>query len=191
MIDIFCPDECVESVLEINLESLKRIGMSALILDLDNTLLGWEADEIPRSVAGWVSEAKRAGFKVCIASNGTKSRVGRIAEALSVPAISKAVKPRKRPFRKALAILGAPPERTVVIGDQVFTDVLGGNRMELYTILIKPMSTTELKTTKMVRKVEKRVLSRLSKKGRIDERDLHDRWGGESELPYRDTEPKV
>jgi len=71
-----------------------------------------------------------------------------------------------------LEILGTAPEATVVIGDQLFTDVLGGNRMDLYTILINPMSKEELGTTKIVRKVERRVLNRLYRKGLIDEAEL-------------------
>lgn len=172
MIDLLCPDECVESVLDIDLESLARRGITALILDLDNTLLAWETDEIPSAVSAWVDHARDRGFKVCIASNATKSRVRKIADQLGVPAISKAVKPRKRPFRLAMEMLGATPERTAVIGDQVFTDVLGGNRLDLYTILINPISDMELKTTRIVRRVENRVLSRLQKKGRIEGEEL-------------------
>lgn len=167
MLELLCPDECVDSVLDVDLQSLYQKGLRALILDVDNTLLGWEAEVIPAEVAEWVARAQRMGFKVCIASNGTRARVRKIAGALGVPAISKAIKPRKRPFRRALEILGVPPEATVVIGDQIFTDVLGGNRMALYTILINPVSATELRTTRMVRRVERRVLTRLKRQGRL------------------------
>lgn len=172
MIDLLCPDECVESVLDIDLEGLRRRGITSLILDVDNTLLAWEADQIPTAVSRWIDRARDLGFKVCIASNGTRSRVRKIAGQLGVPAISKAIKPRKRPFRLAMEILGATPETTAVIGDQVFTDVLGGNRLDLYTILINPVSDMELKTTRIVRRVENRVLSRLQKKGRIEGEEL-------------------
>lgn len=167
MIDLFCPKETHDSVVDIDLGALWNVGIRALILDLDNTLLGWESKEIPAPIRSWVARAKEAGFRLCIASNGTPRRVRALADELGVPSISKAIKPRKRPFRKALAILGVPPEQAAVIGDQIFTDVLGGNRMDLYTILIKPVSENELKTTRMVRKVERRVLSRLQKKGLI------------------------
>ena len=175
MIDLLCPDECVGTVLDVDLEGLYKRGITALILDLDNTLLAWETDEIPAEVSGWVRRAQSLGFKVCIASNGTKSRVRKIAGELGVPAIPKAVKPRKKPFRRAMEILGSTPAETAVIGDQVFTDVLGGNRLDLYTILINPVSETELKTTRIVRRVENRVLSRLHKKGRIEGDELESR----------------
>jgi len=172
LIDLFCPDQCVGSVVDIDLDALWRRGIRALILDVDNTLLAWEAEEIPAGVKAWVDRAREMGFRMCIASNGTRSRVMRIAEHLGVPAIPKAVKPRKRPFRRALEMLGVTPEVTAVVGDQLFTDVLGGNRMELYTILINPVSRQELRTTKIVRKVEKKVLTRLNRKGLIDEDEL-------------------
>lgn len=175
MIGLLCPDQCVESVLDIDLERLSKQGITALILDLDNTLLAWETDEIPADVSEWIDRAQDLGFKVCIASNATKSRVRKIAGELGVPAIPKAVKPRKKPFRMAMEILGVTPERTAVIGDQVFTDVLGGNRLDLYTILINPVSAQELKTTRIVRRVENRVLGRLHKKGRIEGEELENR----------------
>lgn len=178
MFELLCPDECVDSVLDIDLTTLYGRGIRALILDVDNTLLGWETEEIPDEVRSWVHEAQALGFKVCIASNGTRTRVRKIAGALQVPAISKAVKPRKRPFRRAMEILGTPADATAVVGDQIFTDVLGGNRMELYTILINPVSKTELRTTKMVRRVERRVLSRLQRKGRLVSGELDKRFGG-------------
>ncbi len=178
MFKLLCPDECVDSVLDIDLTSLYGRGIRALILDVDNTLLGWETDEIPKEVRSWVNGAQAIGFKVCIASNGTRTRVRKIAGALGVPAISKAVKPRKRPFRRAMEILETPAGATAVVGDQIFTDVLGGNRMELYTILINPVSKRELRTTKMVRRVERRVLSRLQRKGRLVSPELDKRFGG-------------
>lgn len=172
MIDLFCPDECVGAVVDVDLHALWNRGIRALIMDLDNTLLAWEAEEIPAEAKEWIDRAKAIGFKLCIASNGTSGRVMRVATALGVPAIPKAIKPRKRPFRRALKMLGVTPEETAVIGDQIFTDVLGGNRMELYTILINPMSTEEFGTTKIVRKVERKLLTRLYRKGLIDESEL-------------------
>lgn len=178
MLDLLCPDECVDAVLDVDLHELRQRGIRALILDVDNTLLSWESDEIPAEIFDWIAKAKKLGFRVCIASNGTKTRVRKIAEALAVPAISKAIKPRKRPFRRALKILDTPAQSTAVIGDQLFTDVLGGNRMDLYTILINPVSKTELRTTRMVRRVERRVLTRLRRKGRLCNGELEKRLGG-------------
>lgn len=165
MINILCPDECVETIFDIDLEGLWEKGIRALIVDLDNTLVAWEKENIQSNVIQWIERAKEIGFNVCIASNGTNRRVMQAAEKLGVPAIPKAIKPRKKPFKRALELLGVSPVEAAVVGDQIFTDVLGGNRMDIYTILNNPVSKKELRTTKMVRKVERRVLSRLHKKG--------------------------
>ncbi len=106
LIDLFCPDECVGSVLDIDLDDLWERGFRALIMDLDNTLLAWETDEIPAEAREWIERARAKGFKLCIASNGRSGRVMRIARTLGVPAIPKAIKPRKRPFRRALRSWG-------------------------------------------------------------------------------------
>lgn len=167
MLQILCPDECLASVYDIDLAALRRKGIRALILDLDNTLVSWDRQEVSDELKNWIQKAKSLGFSACIASNGLTERVMSLAQELQVPAIPKAVKPRKRPFRRALALLGATPEEAAVVGDQIFTDILGGNRMDLYTILINPLSQRELRTTRMVRRVERRILDRFSRRGMV------------------------
>lgn len=169
MIEIFCPNACVNSIFDINLRSLRARGIKGIIIDLDNTLVEWDNEELPEEVREWVRNARKMGFRICIASNGLKDRVESFARQLKIPAISKAVKPSKRPFLEALRILRTSPAQTVVVGDQIFTDIWGGNRLELYTILISPMSDREAVTTRVVRKVENGVVSRLQKKGLIPE----------------------
>lgn len=177
MLEVLCPSLVAGSVCDIDLDDLARRNIRALILDLDNTLLGWDAVEMSPGMDAWVREAKRRGFRLCIASNGLDSRVSKIAANLGIPAIAKATKPRKKPFRQALAILGVPSYQAAVIGDQVFTDVLGGNRMEIFTILINPISRKELGTTRLVRRVERRVLRALHRKGLLHEAALRLRQG--------------
>jgi HAD superfamily phosphatase (TIGR01668 family) len=77
---------------------------------------------------------------------------------LKLPAVYNAAKPSRAAFRRALGFLGTAPEHTAVIGDQIFTDILGGNRMGLFTVLVVPMSTKEFIWTKFVRQVEKLIL---------------------------------
>lgn len=165
MIRVLCPNQVAKSVCEIDLEALADRGIKGLILDLDNTLMGWDAVEMSPQVFEWVSSLREQGFRLCIASNALDERVRAVSEELGIPAIAKATKPRKRPFRKALDLLGLAPEEAAVIGDQIFTDILGGNRMDMHTILISPISEKELRTTRLVRRIERRVLSRLRKKG--------------------------
>ena len=91
-----------------------------------------------------------------------------MARVLDVPAISKARKPSRRAFRQALATLGTTEKETAVVGDQLFTDVLGGNRLGLYTVLVMPLSKREFFGTKAIRSLERIVLRRLIRRGLVE-----------------------
>ncbi|TCL69355.1 hypothetical protein EDC14_101252 [Hydrogenispora ethanolica] len=165
MLEKLCPDCQANSILELNLEELKKVGIRGVIFDLDNTLVEWKKDILDPEVVVLIERFKAEGFKICILSNALEHRVEAVARALDVPYVSRAAKPRKLPFRKALELLATLPEETAVVGDQLFTDILGGNRMELYTIWTPPLSTTEFLSTKAVRKLERLVIKRFRKKG--------------------------
>lgn len=137
------------------------------MIDLDNTLVEWGQVKISPVTAAWVQEMKQAGLKLCIVSNALEERVKIVGETLGIPWVSQAIKPRKLPFKKALTLLGTSPGETATIGDQLFTDIWGGNRMALFTIWTTPLSRQELSFTKMVRLLEKVVARQLRKKGII------------------------
>ena len=163
-----CPTQVVDDIYQINLQTLWNKGIRGIITDLDNTLVPWNDNEVMPEVFDWVEQAKEAGFKVCIVSNNNLKRGGELSEQFGVPAVWKAVKPRRGAFRKALEIMKLKPSEVVVIGDQVFTDVLGGNRLGLHTILVTPIDKREFIGTRCVRQVEKAVLFRLRKKGFLE-----------------------
>jgi len=157
------PDLYVDSLQDIPLERLYRQGIRGFVLDLDNTITEWDNDKGTPEVIGWFKKAGDAGFKLCIASNNNKDRVTQVAQTLGVPCLSKAGKPRRRAFRQALSILGLDTKELAVVGDQIFTDVLGGNRAGLYTILVVPLSRVEFFGTRVMRRIERLVLPFLSK----------------------------
>jgi len=157
------PDLYVESILDLPLEKLYRHGIKAFILDLDNTVTEWNSREIRDEVVAWMKEVKVRGFKACIASNNGHERVVVVAEGLGIPFVPKAGKPRRRAFRRALQVMGSSVEETAVIGDQIFTDILGGNRMGLFTILVVPINKREFIGTRVMRKFEIMVLRNIRK----------------------------
>ncbi len=165
MIKKLCPKFQANSILELDLEQLEKSGIRGIIFDLDNTLVEWKKDNLSPEVINLISRIKKKGFKLCILSNALEHRVETVAQMLSIPYVSRAVKPRKSPFRKALEIMGTDPEQTAVVGDQLFTDILGGNRMKLYTIWTPPLSSTEFLSTRAVRQIERLVIKRFQKKG--------------------------
>ncbi|NLV92782.1 MAG: YqeG family HAD IIIA-type phosphatase [Firmicutes bacterium] len=175
MIERFCPDEVHRSLSDIDLSKLWQQGIRGIILDVDNTIVRWDSSVLPTETLEWIADAKERGFRLCIASNGVSRRVKALAREMDIPAIAKAVKPRKKPFRSALELLRTGPEETMVIGDQVFTDVFGGNRLNLYTVLINPLGTKELRTTRLMRRLERSVIRRLHKKGYLSAHQLKSR----------------
>lgn len=169
-LDMFLPDFFMNKVEDINIEKLKKLGFDSIILDLDNTLVGWRSRTMSDSVKKWIETAIESGFKLCIVSNCLlHGRVRFFGEMLGIPFVFRAIKPRKKSFMDALKILDSPPDRTVVIGDQVFTDVFGGNRMGFLTILVLPIDKKEFYATLIQRTAEKILLSGFRKKGVLKE----------------------
>lgn len=161
MFDILRPKLQVKSVLGINLEELRKTGIRGIIFDLDNTLVEWKKASLNPEVIKLIDHFRELDFKMCILSNAFEERVEVVANLLKIPYVSRAVKPRKSPFKKALSLLGTTPAETAVVGDQLFTDILGGNRMALYTIWTTPLSSTEFVSTKVVRHLERLVVKRF------------------------------
>lgn len=165
---LLCPTLYAESVPAIDLDELKARGVTTLLLDLDNTLVAWRGWEIPDSVSAWVKDAVAQGMKICIVSNSrTPKRVRELASQLGIEFVKRGAKPRRVGFRDALALLDAVPSEAAVIGDQVFTDVLGGNRLGAVTVLVCPLGRREFIGTKMSRIVERVILRMLDCRGEL------------------------
>ena len=138
------------------------------MLDLDNTLLPWKDAYVPNSSSEWIQRVKAMGMKICIVSNTHyPKRMKKIAAELDIPALAGALKPRPYGFNKAAKMLECECGRVVVVGDQVMTDVLGGNRAGMYTILVDPMHPREFIGTKVSRVIERIILFRLRRLGKL------------------------
>lgn len=131
------------TVTEIRLELLRRLGIRALLLDLDNTLLAFRSPRVAADVEQWLVAARDAGFRLCLVSNARPARLQVHADQLGIPMVGGAQKPRRRALRRAMTMLRVEPAETAMIGDQVFADVLVGNRLGLYTILVTPLSARD------------------------------------------------
>lgn len=161
------PDLHVYSIYNIDLQALKQRGVKGIITDLDNTLIEWDRPNATPQLMEWLNRLKQDGFRVIVVSNNNQVRVSAFADPLGIPYIHAAKKPTRTPFQDAISRLGLAPEEIVVIGDQMFTDVLGGNRAGLYTILVVPVAQTDGFFTRFNRGLERVALSWLRKKGLI------------------------
>jgi HAD superfamily phosphatase (TIGR01668 family) len=156
MFSLFHPTLRAESLDYISIERLARDGIRGLIIDLDNTMTPWKDVKISPRIVAWFTELQAAGIQSCVVSNSKhRHRVAIVAAKLGIPFIFRATKPRGRAFRAGMKIMGTERENTAVIGDQLFTDILGGNRLGLYTILVVPISDHEFIGTKFLRRMEK------------------------------------
>lgn len=164
MLNLLCPDIYIENIYKLDLNYLKTKDIKAILVDLDNTLLPWDSFYIEKKLKDWVNNCKKQGFSLCIISNNKHHRIKDCAKRLGIPSVTGLLKPCKQPFRKGLEILGTQPEQTAVLGDQIFTDILGAKRVGLFAILVKPLSNRELYWTRVMRKLEHQVLMRMQRK---------------------------
>jgi HAD superfamily phosphatase (TIGR01668 family) len=156
MFDYFRPTAQAPSLDLISVDQLVQDGIKGLIIDLDNTMTPWNDVKVGPKVAEWFVKVKTAGIKACVVSNNKKrKRVAVVAERIGIPFVFRAAKPRERAFRAGMKILGTGYGDTAVIGDQLFTDILGGNRLGLFTILVTPINDREFIGTRFLRQLEK------------------------------------
>ncbi|AXI40174.1 MAG: YqeG family HAD IIIA-type phosphatase [Bacillaceae bacterium] len=167
MLKRFLPGEYAKSVFHIYPHFLKEKGIKGIITDLDNTLVEWDRPNATPKLKNWFEMMEQNGIKVTIVSNNNEKRVRSFSEPLNIPFISKAGKPRAKAFKKAAEQMGLKKEEVVVIGDQLLTDVLGGNLCGFHTILVVPVSSTDGFWTRINRKIERKILKLLKQKGML------------------------
>lgn len=165
MLKLFLPDEYVKSIFEIQPKDLIEKGIKGIITDLDNTLVAWNEAHANDRVHQWFKDMEDHGIAVTIISNNKKDRVELFSTPLKRPFVYQAKKPLKRSFVKAAKMMNLERNEVVVIGDQVMTDVLGGNRAGFPTILVVPIVETDDKITKFNRRIERIILHKLEKQG--------------------------
>ena len=153
------PDVRVDRLEPVTPDLLRSLGVRNALLDLDDTLVASDRDDAVADAPLTVERLKEAGFGVAILSNGKPERVARAADLLGVPGVALAGQPFGWAFRRALAMLpGAVPANTAMVGDQLFTDVLGAKRAGLVTVLVRPLSEGKLLHTRLARRLERMIL---------------------------------
>jgi HAD superfamily phosphatase (TIGR01668 family) len=160
MFHLLRPKQTVHSIYTIDLLRLWDKGYRHMIIDVDNTLTPWNDHHVSPGLDKWISSVKQIGFGICLLSNNHQKKVQDFATKLGVSAAPKGGKPLSRAFLRAMSILQGCSRDTLVIGDQIFTDILGGNRLGLYTILVEPITTEEFIGTKLARLLERRIAGR-------------------------------
>jgi len=152
------PNIYLDSIFHIDFAELQTRGITALLFDLDNTIAGYDTPVADERVIEYFARLKEMGFFVCLVSNNRNERVLTYANSLDISFISFAKKPFKTGLLKACKIFDVKPTDCALIGDQVFTDVFGGNRLGMFTILVKPINPPSKFFIKFKRRLERRIL---------------------------------
>lgn len=156
---LFKPEVYLKSIFAISPEALKENGIEGLILDIDNTLVATHIKEADEQVKSFIMKMKKAGIKLVILSNAGKKRAELFCTPLGIEYVYKAHKPFCRGFKIAIQKMNLPKDRIAIVGDQLFTDVLGGNLIGIRSILLKPIDLNEPFFIKFKRIFEKPFLA--------------------------------
>jgi uncharacterized protein len=156
---MFAPDLHVASVTDVSVAWLRERGVLGVLIDADDTLLAGDDRGLQPAARAWVADLRGAGLRVAILSNGTSTRVAELGMTLEVPTIALAGKPFGFAFRRALRLLGTTAPTTAMIGDQLFTDVLGARWAGLVSVLVSPLTPGRHAHTRVARRLERWVLS--------------------------------
>ena len=156
----------VASLPLVDVDELVREGVELVLLDRDNTCVPRDAREAPAEVTAWLGRARAAGLSLCLVSNNFHtSHVSRTAAELGVDFVDHAMKPAPFALRRAMRMHAVMPGEAVMIGDQVFTDVVAGNLARVRTVLVRPQSRTDLWYTHIFRVFERLALRGVSFEG--------------------------
>ncbi len=156
MCTFFAPTMLADAIWDIDLEPMRMAGLHGLILDLDNTLVDWNRNEIRPEVRRWLQAARSAGMELSLVSNAIRGkRVKVIGAELDLLVVTWALKPFPGGFRRAMALMRTDPATTCAIGDQVFTDILGANLLGIKTVLLPPLTERESPHTRLIRLIER------------------------------------
>lgn len=164
----FIPDYYFADFLKADVEFLVSIGVKGIVLDVDNTLEPYEHSLPGEHVIKWVESLKSNGISLSIVSNNNSERIDRFNKDLGLFAISKAKKPFKKNVLRAIESMGTDIINTVLMGDQIFTDIWAAHNAGIRGILVPPINDRKDLLTRIKRKLEKpfmrKYFKRISKK---------------------------
>jgi HAD superfamily phosphatase (TIGR01668 family) len=152
------PDFFYDSVFDIPYEDLWKKNIRGLIFDIDNTLTRFDEKQPSAKIVALLNKLERMGFRLCLVTNNTNKRLGHFNENLNLPGIANAIKPLTRGLRYAMETMGTKPATTVMIGDQLLSDVWAGRKAKVLTIMVRPVSDKDFWFVKAKRWLEKKML---------------------------------
>lgn len=163
--DNFIPDMYQKSIYHIDYDKLKEDGIKCLLFDLDNTCVPFKDTEPNKKLIDLFETLKDMDFKVIIFSNATKKRLMPFKNGLNVDCSASSRKPSTKKLLKVIKMFNYNLSDVAIIGDQLYTDILCGNKVGIKTVLVNPMSKDDMLFTKFFRRLEKRKFKKFAKMG--------------------------
>ena len=172
--DNFIPDMYQKSIYHIDYDKLQEDGIKCLLFDLDNTCVPYK-DKVPnKKLIDLFETLKDMDFRIIIFSNATKTRIKPFKNALRVDCSAKSRKPSTKKLLRVLKMFKYELSDVVIIGDQLYTDILCGNRVGIKTVLVNPMSKDDMFWTKIMRFREKAKFKKFAKMGILKKGKYYD-----------------
>ena len=169
---ILYPKLYLNNVKEITINILNKYNLKGLALDVDNTLIDYDKNLL-EGAEKWAENLKSEGIKLCILSNSNhKNKVENVAKKLNIPYIYFAKKPLKKGFKKAKEMLNLEANQIGVVGDQILTDVIGANKSNMFSILVKPINEKDIFITKIKRPIEQIIINKYLKQAKKSEEKI-------------------
>jgi uncharacterized protein len=165
---LLTPNAQLESAFEITPQWLQDRNLNGLVLDIDNTLAPTHLPGDEAQIRAWLEPLQQAKIPIRIVSNGLPKRILEFCQLfrldyVGILGLRIAGKPIPSAFQRACQELELPTNQVAMVGDQIFTDMLGANMAGMYTVLVKPLSEKSMTHTKLIRNLEKLVLARLER----------------------------
>ena len=155
---LFSYNAVYRRITDIDIEFLKQNNIGTLLLDVDNTLSTHQGTKLVDGLTEWLDSMKAEGINLVVVSNSRKWRIEPFAGKIGLPFVSLACKPLPFGYRKAVKMLGAEKKQCAIIGDQIFTDVLGANLYGIKSLLVRPIKLEDGTSFKIRRYFEKKIL---------------------------------
>lgn len=157
---LLTPKMYYPNIYEVDYKKLKELGIKCLLFDFDNTCMGYKEKNLSKELVNLFTRLKKMGFNIIIFSNARNKRLNQFKE-FNIDYNSLSKKPLQIEFKKLLTKYNYKKEELCIIGDQIFTDILGGNRFKILTCLVDPLTNKDFIVTKIFRQIEKRIIKKL------------------------------
>ena len=161
---LFKPDIKLHGITDITVELLNKYNIKALLLDVDNTMSTHHGTILTDGLMEWIVNMQQNNIKLMVLSNSKKKRIEPFAARIGLPFISLGCKPLPTGYLRGVKALQEKRKSVAIVGDQIFTDILGGNLVGINSILLKPIKLETQTSFKIRRYFENKLLKHWERK---------------------------